>query len=503
MLFMKSPRKWRIHSSFPGEVRSLLVGLLIPFGALLIHAKPPYFGNGMRNGWAEQDSVVIWTRTTRFEEMNQGGHEFLNVPASLEGVIRKEGPASRYVADQLPQGAMLDEMLGACPGFPGEVRLRCYPIDEPEEKIETPWRETYADTDYAVQFKLDGLKAGISYGVELEARQIGEQSHTSAFKGAFKTAHAPEHGGPLRFCVTTCHDFLRRDDGLEGHLIYQPMQLMHPDFVVHAGDIEYYDKPKPWAWTVELMRFKWARLFSMPRNRTFYSQHTTYFIKDDHDTLKNDCWPGQEYGAVTFEEGVHLFNQEQFPTRDPRYHSIRWGQDVEIWLLEGRDYRSSNRMEDGPEKSILGSTQKAWLQSSLRASSATFKLVFTPTPVVGPDRPNKKDNHANEVFSHEGKELRTLFSSVDRTILFCGDRHWQYASEDPTTGLWEFGCGPGSARHQLGWKEGDQRPQHRFLRVAGGYLSGDAWRDELGQPRLVLRHRDVYGEPVSEFAFPR
>ena len=185
------------------------------------------------------------------------------------------------------------------------------------------------------------------------------------------------------------------------------MQLMHPDFVVHAGDIEYYDKPKPWAWTVELMRFKWARLFSMPRNRTFYSQHTTYFIKDDHDTLKNDCWPGQEYGAVTFEEGVHLFNQEQFPTRDPRYHSIRWGQDVEIWLLEGRDYRSSNRMEDGPEKTILGSNQKAWLQSSLRASSATFKLVFTPTPVVGPDRPNKKDNHANEVFCHEGKELRT------------------------------------------------------------------------------------------------
>ena len=116
MLFMKSPRKWRIHSPFQ-ESRSLLVGLLIPFGALLIHAKPPYFGNGMRNGWADQDSVVL-DRTTRFEEMNRGGREFLNVPASLEGVIRKEGPASRYVADQLPQGAMLDEMLGACPGFP-------------------------------------------------------------------------------------------------------------------------------------------------------------------------------------------------------------------------------------------------------------------------------------------------------------------------------------------------------------------------------------------------
>ena len=45
----------------------------MPFGVLVIDAKPPYFGNGMRNGWADQDSVVIWTRTTRFEEMNQGG----------------------------------------------------------------------------------------------------------------------------------------------------------------------------------------------------------------------------------------------------------------------------------------------------------------------------------------------------------------------------------------------------------------------------------------------
>ena len=72
--------------------------------------------------------------------MNQGA--CISECSSLaRGVIRKEGPASRYVADQLPQGAMLDEMLGACPGFPGEC-VECYPIDEPEEKIETPWRET-------------------------------------------------------------------------------------------------------------------------------------------------------------------------------------------------------------------------------------------------------------------------------------------------------------------------------------------------------------------------
>ena len=73
--------------------------------------------------------------------------------------------------------------------------------------------------------------------------------------------------------------------------------------VIHAGDIEYYDKPLPWALTKELMRFKWSRIFSLPSNRAFYTNHTSYFLKDDHDTLKNDCWPGQTYGSVTFEQG--------------------------------------------------------------------------------------------------------------------------------------------------------------------------------------------------------
>ena len=112
--------------------------------------------------------------------------------------------------------------------------------------------------------------------------------------------------------MTTCHDFPRRDAGDRGHAIYRRMAGLKPDFTVHAGDIEYYDKAFPFAWSIELMRFKWNRLFALPDNRRFYSHHTTYFMKDDHDTLKNDCWPGQRYGSVTFEQGVKLF-QEQFP----------------------------------------------------------------------------------------------------------------------------------------------------------------------------------------------
>ncbi len=215
------------------------------------------------------------------------------------------------------------------------------------------------------------------------------------------------------------------------------------------------------------MRFKWARIFSLPVNRDFYSRTTSYFIKDDHDTLANDCWPGQTYGAVSFAEGVRLFNDEQFPSRDPRYAHIRWGRDLEIWILEGRDYRSAN------------------------------------TAPVGPDRAAKGDNHANEVFAWEGDELRTRLSAIPGVIVLCGDRHWQYASAEPESGLWEFGCGPGSEKHELGWKPGNERPEHRFLRVAGGFLSGSLAYPTPDQPRLTLCHRDVAGEEQSRFVFPQ
>jgi alkaline phosphatase D len=225
------------------------------------------------------------------------------------------------------------------------------------------------------------------------------------------------------------------------------MKAIAPDFIVHAGDIEYYDKPDPWALTVPLMRFKWGRIFGLPSNRDFYNHTTSYFIKDDHDTLANDCWPGQTYGAVTFAEGKRLFNEEQFPSKPQRYQTVLWGKELQLWILEGRDFRSPNTLADGPEKTILGAQQKAWLSKSLQESKATYKLICTPTPIVGPDRDNKKDNHANAVFEHEGNELRQMFSKVPGVILCCGDRHWQYASVDERTNVWEFGCGLESWRY--------------------------------------------------------
>ncbi len=466
--------------------------------------KPPFLGNAIRNNWADQTSVVIWTRTTESPEMLADGKPFVTLSRKQSKTLEKTtSDANQLLAAQLPEGATLDQMIGACPGSPGRVRLTYFPLERWRQAKTLPWTTTDADTGFTAQWKLENLKPGMDYVVVVEAKPVDSDQLTAVARGSFKTAPMLSVEPATKFCVTTCHDFIRTDNGLQGHQIYPAMSKIEPDFIVHAGDIEYYDQPGPWAMTLKLMRFKWERIFALPDNRKFYQHTTSYFLKDDHDTLKDDCWPGQSYGSVSFERGLKLFNEEQFPAAGPRYKTVRWGKDLQFWLLEGRDFRSANDAEDGPDKTIFGEEQKRWLAETLKASDAKFKLIFSPTPIVGPDRKGKKDNHANVPFAYEGKQLRELFSGIDGLIVLCGDRHWQYASVQPETNLWEFGCGPGSDKHQFGWKKGDERPEHRFLRVAGGFLSGEVVYGADGEePSLVLRHHKVTGEDVSEFEFP-
>jgi alkaline phosphatase D len=67
--------------------------------------------------------------------------------------------------------------------------------------------------------------------------------------------------------------------------------------------------------------------------------------------------------------------------------------------------------------------------------------------------------------------------------------------------LWEFSCGAGSDAHAEGWPPGEIRPEHRFLRVRGGYLYGTTKTGENGNILLTLQHCDVDGNVVHEEVF--
>jgi alkaline phosphatase D len=156
-------------------------------------------------------------------------------------------------------------------------------------------------------------------------------------------------------------------------------------------------------------------------------------------------------------------------------------------------------MPDGPQKTIWGAEQKAWFKRTVAESDATWKVLVSPTPLVGPDRPAKNDNHSNAGFQHEGDELRAWLQAnvPDNFFVVCGDRHWQYHSVHPQTGVREFACGPASNAHASG-SPGENPEYHRFHRVKGGFFVATL-RREGGQSILLGEHRDVSGAVVHSW----
>ncbi len=416
---------------------------------------PVSLANGLKVGEVGHDSAVVWSRRTK--------------------VVTRDFAASDR----------------------GQLQLTWWPLDSPGEPRTSPWVDVDSRTDSVHKFRLEGLVPGTRYGLEVRTRDSAEED-VQALTGSFGTAPAQDDPAEVRFTVVTGQDFHRRDAGNRGHRIYSSMAALRPDFFVHTGDVVYYDKPNPDARDVGTARLHWHRMYRLEFQRRFHREVPAYFLKDDHDTLKNDCWPGQKHGGLSFQRGVELF-REQTPSGDLPYRRARWGKHLEVWFLEGREFRSSNREPDGPEKTILGEEQWAWLTETLEASDATFRVVVSATPIVGPDRSNKKDNHANAAFAHEGGRLRRWLASQERALVVCGDRHWQYTSADPETGLREFSCGPTTDAHAGGFSEKQRTEAHRYLAVRGGFLSVSVeTAGGSASPRLVMRHHDPRGAVLNE-----
>lgn len=479
---------------------------LISFVAVLIlvscgekSVDGPFFGNGFHNGWADQTSIVIWTRLTKIPEGISEGTDFL-VPSSEERRrLNSNGTPEEIMKAQIPDGLSLDQMIGSCPGASGEVKLTYYPLTDKENITESDWVAVDNDKNFTKQWKLENLLPGSKYVVKIQARQNKNSNISDETEGAFRTAPAPETKDDIDFCIVTCQEYWKKDT-IGGHKIYSAMMNLSPDFYVHTGDIEYYDRSRPYALTEELMRFKWDRIFALPLQRTFWSQVTSYYMKDDHDALRDDAYPGEKYGTVSWDRGLEIFDKEQFPSNDKPYKTIRWGKDLQIWITEGRVYRSKNSDPDGPEKTIFGSEQKEWLFRTLEESDATFKVIINANPILGPDREKKNDNYSNSGFKHEGDEIRQYLNQFDNVYLCNGDRHWQYVTHFEGTNLWEFSCGASSDEHAGGWLPDDLRSEHRFLRVKGGFLKGSV-KHENETVILRFQHFDVEGNIVHEEVF--
>ena len=461
------------------------------------HSSGPFQASGIKIGEVTDTEAIIWTRLT-------GSGKRLGTEAPIPQVSypdRKKKNANRPDAGPVvtfPGGSTVQTLEGAVPGTTGRIRVS-YKAQPANQWKHTNWQPVDPKKDHTRQFKLTRLSPNTKYLVRIES-QADNGGKGQTIDGGFQTAPLPDRAEKVVFTVSTGQAYGDQDAPGGGYKIYGQMLKLDPDFFVHTGDIIYYDKL---AKTLPLARWHWWRMYSLPTNVEFHRQVASYFIKDDHDTWRNDCWPAMQnnfMGEFTFKQGQAVF-LEQVPMGAETWRTYRWGKDLQIWLVEGRDFRSPNKMPDGPDKTIWGKQQKQWFKRTVAESDATFKILISPTPLIGPDRTKKNDNHANKGFTHEGDELRQFISRQTNMYVICGDRHWQYVSEHAKTGIREYSCGPASNKHAGGWKNDMRYPEHKYLNVTGGFLAGTVERKN-GIPTLTFHHYSVDGEILNEDQLP-
>jgi alkaline phosphatase D len=451
----------------------------------------PYNAQGDLAGEVTNHSAIIKTRLTR------------NAHRNPTTTYYTKNSGRVYVSYS-------EDMSENVPGTTGWARI-WYGSDSSMQYVKvTPWKEAEQEHDYYLQFKLEDLPSSsvIWYRSEMALDTSGSTRLNRL--QSFRTAPNPEEYVRLNFIVITCWAARSRDiyrDGKPwGFQQILSMQELDPDFCIHTGDMVYYDTDSPCATELSMMRYHWRRIFSIPCVSEFFRQRGIYAMKDDHDYRWDDAWPQQEVPHYigneaynnTDEMGRQVF-LDAVPMGEKTYRTVRWGKAVQLFMVEGRDYRSPNTMPDGPDKTIWGAEQKAWLKRELLNSDAVFKILVSPTPMVGPDRATKRDNHADEQgFRFEGREFLKWIveSGIENFYIVNGDRHWQYHSIDDT-GINEFSCGAISDVHaavnQPYW---DPERQPYFRDGKGCFLQVVALGDEK-YPELRMIHRDVDGTPVN------
>lgn len=373
-------------------------------------------------------------------------------------------------------------------GAQGWARFEIADNERFENSRMTDWIEASPYSDFIVKSKVNSLRPAsrhyyrLHYGPEKDNQRKSESA-------TFRTLAGSDTAAAYSFAIVTGMNYsffhytgssrvgpYTGPDKELGYPALASMLELEPDFFVGTGDNVYYDHPghRGRAQTRHEMRKKHHEQYSQPRFLDLFRKTATYWMKDDHDHRFDDSdavnavrirAPKQldyyprtnihegESGSgflPSHELGLAVF-REQMPVVDPQdrdavtYRTHRVSRDLQVWIVEGRDYRSPLDQPDGPRKTIWGAQQKAWLQKTLKESDATFKLLLSATPMVGPDSSSKRDNHTNlNGYRHEGDAFFAWLADNgiggDEFFVACGDRHWQYHSIRPD-GYEEFSSG--------------------------------------------------------------
>ena len=329
---------------------------------------------------------------------------------------------------------------------------------------------------------LTGLTPATTYAVTVTTSE-------GARLGPHRAVTAPPDDDPraVRLVVSADLDPIPE---FENGLIAQ-IAATEPDVFVAIGDFPYTDDGPEVATTVDEYRARHLALRGAASVRPLFEGSAISAIYDDHEFRNN--WDASFVAAepARYAAAMQVWD-EYFPLRgttgEVRYRSWRWGANVEAFVLDCRRFRSADADPDGPAKTMLGATQKAWFLAAIARSTARFKLVFSSVPLdfgVG-----------NDFWSSFAAERDAIFAAlvgIPGIVFFSGDQHW-FAAHRHAHGIREFQVGP--IARGLGTPEGTA-PGVLFRSVQYNAAILDATADALTITGLAADGTHFYTETLT------
>jgi alkaline phosphatase D len=324
-----------------------------------------------------------------------------------------------------------------------------------------------AENDYTARIPLDGLAPGTTYAYRAWF-SLGAPgfAHGPAVEGSFQTAPAANTAAPLRldFGGDLAGQNVCRDVN-DGFPALDAVRVRHPDVFVGLGDMIYADNacaavglygnaqlPGDFGPAADLPTFwkHWRYGRAEPKEQRLLAGTDYVGVWDDHEVV-NDFGPLTDTRSdPPYTPGVHLMPLgleafldytpvTPFPNDPHRlYRSIRWGKNVEVFVLDTRQYRDANYAEDSETnpKTMLGAQQKAWLENGLANSDSKWKVIVSSVPMSVPTgfpAANGRDGWANydqnTGYEHELIEILRFMQShgIDNTTWITTDVHFAEA----------------------------------------------------------------------------
>jgi alkaline phosphatase D len=290
-------------------------------------------------------------------------------------------------------------------------------------------------------------------------------------RGSFRTPPVETKAAPVRLAFggdvagqNVCRD------AVEGFPIMDTIRAWRPDVFVGLGDMIYADNAceatgrygnaqlaGDFGPATDLEGFwaHWRYNRADPASQRLLGSTSYIGVWDDHEVI-NDFGPLTDLAPI----GLRAFLDYTPISSAPRlYRSLRWGQHLELFVLDTRSYRDPNSAPDSLDqpKTMLGREQLAWLKEGLAGSDATWKVIVSSVPMsipTGFPAANGRDGWANfdqdTGFENELLDILSFMAEkgIDNSVWITTDVHFaevfRYSPfpADPGFAVHEIATGP-------------------------------------------------------------